>query len=265
MSRGSLTRRRFLTLPLALLLAPAARALGEGDARRTSYEADASILYGALRYRVAGSIDEQVDRAAGRYEVRMEGQGTSFSNRAEASGVLRDGRWAPLQSRSWVKIAGREGRSEVMYDYERRAVQYRSRSETFFLGRVRVIDDLLPLPQGVHVDDTMSALLNHADGFWRPGPGGTLETRVVRRRREPREGVEETAGVRHAEIVPVALRLDADQSGATRTASFDLTHFSSWALADRPAQVVFGPDGRPQQVTSRLMFGTSLTVRFQPA
>jgi hypothetical protein len=264
MSRESLTRRRFLTLPLALLLAPGSRAFGEGDGRRTTYAADASLLYGALRYRVAGNIDERVDRATGRYEVRMEGQGTSFSNGAEASGVMRAGRWAPLQGRSWVKVAGREGRAEVAYDYDRQVVQYRSRSETFFLGRVRVIDDLLPLPAGVHIDDTMSALLNHADGLWRPTPAGTLETHVVRRRREPREGVEETGGIQHAEIVPVTLKLEADQSGVTRTASFDLTHFSTWALPDRPAQVVFGPDRRPQQVSSRLMFGTSLTIRFQP-
>jgi hypothetical protein len=246
-------------------LAPLHRAFGEAQARRTGYEAEASLLYGALRFRVAGSIEEWVDRASGRYEVRMEGRGTSFSNRAEARGVLLDGRWAPRQSRSWVTIAGREGQSDVVYDYDRRVVQYRARSETFFLGRLRVIDDLLTIPAGVHVDDTMSALLNHADGYWRPGPGGVLETRVVRRRREPDEGPEETGGVRHAEIVPVALRLGADPGGGARTASFDMTHFSTWALAGHPAQVLFGPDGRPQQVTSRLRFGTSLTIRFQPA
>jgi hypothetical protein len=142
MSSTLLTRRRFLTLPLALLLAPGARAFGEGDGRRTSYAAKASILYGALRYRVAGSIDERVDRAAGRYEVRMEGQGTSFSNRAEATGILLEGRWAPLQSRSWVKIAGREGRSEVAYDYERRLCTT-ARSGPSFSGAARV-DDVCP-------------------------------------------------------------------------------------------------------------------------
>ena len=265
MSSGSLTRRHFLTLPLALLLAPVARALGEGGARRTSYDAEASVLYGALRFRLAGSIDERVDRAAGRYDVRIEGQGTSFSNRGESSGMLREGRWAPLHSASWVKIAGREGRSEIAYDYERRVAQYRSRSETFFLGRVRAVDDVVPLPPGVHVDDTMSAFLNHADGYWRPGPSGALETRVVRRQREPREGVEETAGTVRAEIVPVTLNLDGEQAGGVRTVSLDITRFSAWALADQPARIVFGPDGRPQQLTSRLMFGTSLTVRFLSA
>src|SRR5262245_62925186 len=111
MSSTPLSRRRFLTLPLALLLAPVSRALADADGRRTTYAADAKLLYGALRYRVAGSIDERVDRAAGRYEVKMEGQGTAFANRAEASGALVDGRWAPVQNRSGGKIGGREGDS----------------------------------------------------------------------------------------------------------------------------------------------------------
>src|SRR5262245_41478957 len=137
MSSASLSRRHFLTLPLALLLAPVSSALADGGTRRTGYEAEASLLFGALRFRLAGSIDERVDREAGTYDVRMEGQGTGFSNRGESSGVLREGRWAPLRTASWVKVASREGRTDIAYDYERRLVQYRSRSETFFLGRVR--------------------------------------------------------------------------------------------------------------------------------
>jgi hypothetical protein len=206
-----------------------------------------------------------VEPAAGRYEVRVDGQGTTFANHAESTGVLRDGRWTPMQSRSWVKIAGREGRTEVAYDYERRLVQYRSRSETFFLGRVRLVDDIVPLPPGEHVDDTMSAVLNHADGYWQPGSDGVLRTRMVRRQRDPREATHEASGTHRAELIPVTLKLDGEGSGGTRTAFFDLTHFSAWAIAGKPAKIVFGPDGRPKEVTSRLMFGTSLTVRFQPA
>jgi hypothetical protein len=263
MSSAPLTRRHFLTLPLALLLAPPARAVAETGTRRTSYEAEASVLFGALRFRLAGTIDERVDREAGRYEVLMEGQGTRFANRSESRGALLTGRWAPLSSVSWVKIAGREGRAEVAYDYPRRAVQYRSRSETFFLGRLRVVDDVVPLPPGLHVDDTMSALLNHADGYWRPGPGGTLSTSVVRRERMAREATEEKAATLRAEIVPVTMTVEADGPGGARTVSVDLTHLSSWALAGHPARIEFGPDGRPRQVTSRLMFGTSVTVRFR--
>ena len=262
MSSAPLTRRHFLTLPVALLLASAMPARGDGVARRTPYEAEARVLFGTLRFRLAGHIDERVDRETGWYEVRMEGEGTAFANRGESSGVLRDGRWAPLRTASWVKVAGRESRSEIAYDYERRQVQYRSRSETFFLGRVRVVDDVVALPPGVHVDDTMSAFLNHADGYWRPGPGGTMETRVVRRQREPREAVEEATGTVKAEIIPVVLHVDGEQAGVVRSASLDISRFSTWALPDEPARIVFGPDGRPQQLSSKLMFGSSLTVRF---
>src|SRR5262245_42542970 len=262
MSSASLSRRHFLTLPLALLLAPVSSALADGGTRRTGYEAEASLLFGALRFRLAGGIDERVDREAGTYDVRMEGQGTGFANRGESHGVLREGRWAPLRTASWVKVASREGRTEIAYDYERRLVQYRSRSETFFLGRVRVVDDAVTLPPAVHVDDTMSAVLNHADGYWQPGPGGILETRVVRRQREARESVEETTGTLRAEIAPMILHLQEEQASGMRTATMDISRFSTWALPDQPARIVFGPDGRPQQVTSRLMFGTTLTVRF---
>jgi hypothetical protein len=108
----------------------------------------------------------------------------------------------------------------------------------------------------------MSALLNHADGYWRPGPGGILSTSVVRRERMAREADEKAATLR-AEIVPVTMTVEGDGAGGTRTVSVDLTHLSSWALAGQPARIEFGPDGRPRQVTSRLMFGTSVAVRFR--
>ena len=219
------------------------------------------MLYGALRFRLTGGIDERLDREAGRYDVRIEGQGTSFSNRGESSGVLRDGRWAPLHSASWVKIAGREGRTEIAYDYERRLVQYRSRSETFFLGRVRAVDDVVPLPPGVHVDDTMSAFLNHADGYWRPGPGGTLETRVVRRQREPSEGVEETAGTVRAEIAGDAEPRER-AGGRGRTASSTSRRFSTWARRPTGADVFSRTAGRAADVAPHVR--TPLTTRLCP-
>jgi hypothetical protein len=265
MSSTRSTRRHFLTLALVPLLLPCARALGDVAGRRSTYESEATILYGALRFRVAGTIDERVDRAAGRYEVKMEGQGTGFANRAESSGVLRDGRWVPLHGASWVRIASREGKADVAYDHERRLVQYRAQSETFFLGRLRTVDDVVAIPPGEHVDDTMSAVLNYADGQWQPGPDGVLRTRAVRRRQDPKEATEETGGTHRAELVKVALTLDPEQPDGLRAGYFDLTNFSSWAVAGKPAKVIFGPDGRPQQVTASLMFGTSLSIRFLPA
>lgn len=258
-----LSRRHLLTLPLALMLGPVADVVANGESRRRStYEIEVDILYNALRYRLVGGIDELVDRAGGRYEVRLEGEGTGFANRGESSGLLRDGRWVPLHTGSWVHIAGRDGTLDITYDHDRRVAQYRSRSETFFLGRLRVVDDVVPIPAGIHIDDMASAFLNHADGRWRAEPGGDLETRMVRRQRDRREGVEEISGTHRAEIVPVTLKLATDAASGKRIALLDLTRLSSWALEDKPAQIVFGADGRPEVITSRLMFGTLLTIRF---
>ncbi|MGH7332458.1 MAG: hypothetical protein ACREKS_06855 [Candidatus Rokuibacteriota bacterium] len=262
MSSRQLSRRRFLTLPLILTLEPVAAALARSESGRLRYECDVGVLYNALRYRMTGTVDERIDRAGGRYEVRIEGQGTGFDNRAEASGVFRDGRWVPLRGRSWAKIAGREGRAEISYDPDRRVAHYRSRSETFFRGRLRVVDDVVAFPVGAHVDDMVSAILNHADGYWLPQAGGVLETRMVRRRRAPREGSEETSGEYRAEIVPVVLKLVPGSGDGKQTALFDMTGFSAWALPDRPARIVFEVDGRPEVVTARLMYGSTVTIRF---
>jgi hypothetical protein len=262
MSSAHLSRRHFLTLSLALLLAPGARASGE--TRRLRYECDVRVLYGALRYRLAGDIEERVDTARGTYEVTIAGEGTGFANRGKSSGVFRDNRWAPLAGESWVKIAGREGRAEIAYDYERRTAHYRSRAETFFLGRVREVDDVVAIPPQARVDDMVSAILNRATGHWPPSPGGVLETHMVRRRRAPREGEEEVQGQHRAELVPVALKLVPGPVPGKHTAAFDLARFSSWAVPGSPAAIVFGTDGRPETVTSRLMYGTTFSIRFAP-
>jgi hypothetical protein len=261
MSSARLSRRRFLTLPLVLALEPVAAALARAESSRFRYECDVAVLYNALRFRMTGTIDERIDRAAGRYHVTIEGKGSAFANRAESSGMLRDGRWVPLLGRSWGKIAGREGQTEISYHHDRRVARFRSRSETFFLGRVRAVDDEVAFPGGGHVDDMVSAVLNHADGHWRPEPGGVLETHMVRRRRAPREGSEETSGEYRAEIVPVVFKLVPGPSAGKRTVLFDLTGFSTWALPDRPARIVLEADGRPEVVTARLMYGTTFTLR----
>jgi hypothetical protein len=266
-----LSRRHLLTLAMAFALAPRPGAAGAGAAaadsqsRRIGYEAEVAAFYAALHFRLTGVIDERVDRVGGHYAVTYEGEGSRLASRGETTGMLRDGRWLPLRTRSWVHIAGREGHLDVGYDYERRLVHYRARSETFFLGRLRVVDDTLPLPPRVHIDDTMSAFLNLADGRWRPGPGGALETRMVRRRRARREGFVEASGEFRAEIVPVFLRFEGDRASGRQTALVDLTGFSSWAQQDEPAQIVLGADGRPELITSRLMYGTTFTIRFLPA
>ena len=83
MSRNPMDRRQFLTLPLAMVLAPLGplRALAGPEARRATYAVDVGILYGLLSFHLDGTITEAVDRAAGRYEVKMAGEGDGIAHR----------------------------------------------------------------------------------------------------------------------------------------------------------------------------------------
>ena len=254
-------RRAFLGGALALALGPALRALALAAPRTAGYSARVAILYGVLNFELVGRIDESVDHGGGRYDVHAEGQGAGISNRVESSGVLREGRWAPVRTLSLFLVHGRESRSEVSYDHARRRIEYHSRSETFFLRRLRVADDVVPMPEGTQVDDVMSATLNYAERRWAPQPDGTLVTQVVRRRRGLREGPDDVEPAYRAELVPFVLRVTTDAGTGKPTALFDLTRFSSWAREAEPARIVFGPDRRPELVTSSLILGTSVTVR----
>lgn len=259
--RGSmLTRRAFLSLPLALALSPLARARGETANRTATYEVDVGILYHLLSFHLTGTIAESIDRSRWRYEVHVEGQGSGIMNRTDSRGVWRDGRWAPTRTQSLIVVYGRESRLDVAYDYAARTVDYRSRAETFFLRRLRVAEDVLRIPDGMHVDDALSATLNYAEGLWSPRADGAFETHVVRRRRPPTEGADDVEKRYYAELVPLVLKVAADPETGKPTALFDLSRFSSWAREDRPARIVFGPDRRPQAITSSLMLGTGVRL-----
>jgi hypothetical protein len=258
-----LDRRTVLGMALAWALVPARRAAGAVDARKGGFTARATLLYGLFRFEESGTIQEAIDRAAGRYEVRITGQGQEMTTEIESTGVLIDGRWAPVRFQDRFVVYGRESRLEITYDYARRLVQYRGRSETFLLRRIRVTDDTLPLPAGVHVDDVISATLNHSEGRWPPEPSGTLVTRVVRRQRGQREGPDDVERGYRAELVPFELRVGPGADGRA-TALMDLTRFSSWAREDEPARIVFGADRRPEAITATLILGTSLAIRIVP-
>lgn len=256
-----LSRRELFGLALALALAPARAARAAVERRTAPYAADVGILYGALSFRSAGTIEESVDRAAGRYEVKVLGQGDGIETTVEGSGLLREGRWAPARTTGLFLVYGRETRTHVDYHYDRREVEYRSRSETFFLRRLRVADDRVALPAAMHVDDVISATLNYADGRWRPEADGSLRTHVVRRQRVAGEGPDDVQKSYRAELVPLLLRVEPDRETGRTTALFDMTRFSSWAREDRPARIVFGNDRRPATISSSLMLGTSVSIR----
>src|SRR2546428_13755893 len=129
MSRYRVDRPQFLTLPLRLLLAPLLvstapwRAHAGPEARRTAYDVDVGVLWDAMTFHLPGALEEAVDRAAGRYEIKAVGQGSKIQNRVESRGMLVDGRWAPLEATPRFLVAGRETRSQTRYDYDRRRIE----------------------------------------------------------------------------------------------------------------------------------------------
>lgn len=263
MSRKVIDRRQFLTLPLALFLAPLARPQAALETSRVPYGVDVSLLYGALTYRVEGTMTEAIDRPGGRYDVAIVGEGDGIATRVESVGALRKGRWVPLSSRSFFSVKGRESRSEITYDYARGSVEYHFKGETFFLRRLRVVDDVVPIPAGRLVDDSISATLNYADRLWPPGADGSFVTHVVRRKVATNEGPDDVQTRYRAELVPFKLEIGVDTATRKPIGHFDLTRFSSWAKRDQPALVTFGPDRRPEHLSLPMILGTSVQIRLK--
>ena len=259
-----LARRTVLGMALAWALARPRRAAAEADARKGTFSARATILYGAFRFEESGVIEETIDHGAGRYDVRITGRGQEMTTEIESTGILREGRWAPVRFTDRFVVYGRESRLEITYDYARRLVRYQGRSETFLLRRLRMTDDTLAVPAGARVDDVVSASLNYAEGRWPAEADGRLVTQVVRRQRIPGERPDDAERRYRAELVPFELRVGSDASGRA-TAVLDLTRFSSWAREDEPARIVFGADRRPETITATLVLGTSLAIRIGPA
>src|SRR5260370_42692409 len=137
---------------------------------------------------VEGTLSERVDRAAGSYEVKIAGEGDGIANRIESSGVLLNGRWAPQESPSFFSVKGRKSRSDIAYDWTRRTIAYHFRGETFFLRKLRVAADVVPVPGELHVDVSLSAVVNYADARWLAQEGGRDPTGVLRRRKAEGEG-----------------------------------------------------------------------------
>jgi hypothetical protein len=257
-----MNRRHFLTLPLALAVAPLSRVFAAVAPRKGDYAADVAILYRVFTLHLAGTMDEVIDRVAGRYDVTISGEGSQIANRIESRGVLRDGRWAPVRTTSWFNVVGRESRTTLVYDYGARTADYHYRGETFLLRRERKAQDVLSLP-AAHVDDAISAILNYADGRWPAEADGTLRTRVIRRRRRANEGPDDVDTIYHAELIPVVLKIGPDPESGKPGALFDMSGFSSWAREDRPARIVFGADRRPELIATSLILGTSVTIRLR--
>ena len=254
-------RRDVLMMPFSLLIRPLAVTAGDIDVYTATYSADVGILYDMLTLHLRGHIEETIDRRNGHYRVVATGEGSSIRNRFESSGVLGAGRWKPIRTKSHFDVRGRQSETDVAFDWSKREVRYQAQGETFFLRRVRRVDDILSVPEGVHIDDVMSATLNYADKRWPAEPDGIQRTLVVRRRRAENEGPDDVAAAYRAEIVPFEMKPVRDSSGKS-TASFDLSRFSSWAKPSEPARIVFAASRRPEMIATSMILGTSVIIRF---
>lgn len=255
-----IARRALLAGALAWVLSPARGASGAVETQRATFTARVAIMYGLLRFEETGTIEESIDRPAGRYEIHVTGRGDEVSTEIHSAGVLRNGRWTPTRFEDHFAVYGRQARLQITYDHARGTAAYHGRSETFLLRRLRAVDDVVPLPPGVHVDDVISATLNYADGRWPAEPDGSLTTRVVRRQRRPREAPDDVDSVYRAELVPFVLRVSVDAAGKP-VAVFDLTRFSTWAREEEPGRIAFGADRRPESISASLILGTSIDIR----
>lgn len=227
-----------------------------------AYEAKLGVLFNLLTYTLAGNATVDVDRTAGRYRVAMNGSGPGVTASSESTGIIRDGRFMPTETRSLYTIAGRENRLALSYDYERGAVSYHVLAYTLLLGRRRQLDDVVRLAPGQHVDDLISAVLNFAADALDVDPDGEFRITVVRRARPANEGPDDVSPTGyHAELSTMRFHAVPDAGTGRLTALVDLTGFSSWARPSRPARVIFGADRFLESVTSSLILGTTFTLR----
>ena len=258
-----LTRRQLLAgLPAGLLLMRGwAHGLEHGRAV-LGYQLDLSVLFNFLTFSLTGTVVQEVDRRAGRYQVTMEGKGTAISTKTEATGIIRDGRFKPVESRSVHIFRGRQNTSTTTYDYEGQRIELHAVTHTLLLGRRRQVDGVLALPPGHHVDDLVSTELNFASNTLERDADGTYHTLVVRRARAEDEGPDDVSPDGYqVELVPLRFRPSPDVATGRLTALVDITRFSSWARSHQPARVTFAPDRRLESMQSSLILGTRLSVR----
>ena len=258
-----LTRRQFLGLPIACLLLPRIAATAEGPHRKIfSYQADIGVLFDLLTFHVTGTVTEEIDYTANRYRVVLTGEGTGVTQRTEATGIIRAGRFLPLESLSVGTVRGRESRFLVKYDHDHGTAAYHSVAYTLILGRRRQVDDVVTLPAGQAVDDLASMMLNFVANRLEKDAEGYYRTAIVRRAKAENEGLDDvSANGYRAELVPFRFRTTTDPATGLLSAQVDITRFSSWARSNQPARVTFDKARHVESVRSSLMLGSTFTVR----
>jgi hypothetical protein len=261
-----LSRRAFLAAPLPLFLLPRAISAAAPGLQPFDFLVDVGVLFDMITFALKGTVVREIDPAAGRYRVTMTGEGDKISLHTVASGVIRQGRYMPVELHSASTIRGRESKLELRYDHDRGTVEYHAVSYTFFLGRRRQVDDVLKLPTDRAVDDLLSAELNFAANTLDREPDGTYHTYIIRRARPDNEGPDDVSpsGYR-AELIPLRFQVVPDEAPGRLRALIDITGFSAWARRNQPARVIFGPDRHVESVQSKLMLGTTFKARLATA
>jgi hypothetical protein len=204
---------------------------------------------------------KEIDHTAGRYRIGMDGEGDSISLHTDARGMIRQGRFMPVEIHSHSTIRGRESRLDMLYDHDRGTAEYHSVMHTFFLGRRRQVDDMLKFPADRRVDDLLSAELNFAANMLEQDPDGMYRTFIVRRSRPEDEGPDDvSASGYHAELIPLRFQAVPEGASGRLRALIDIASFSSWARRNQPARVTFGTDRHLETVESKLILGTTFKV-----
>ena len=259
------SRRAFLTASLPLLASQRAT-LAQGSPQAPTREVfdcsvNMGVLFNLITFALRGTVVKEIDHTAGRYRVSMNGEGDSISLHTDARGMIRQGRFMPVQIHSHNTIRGRESRLDMVYDHDRGTVEYHSITHTFFLGRRRQVDDTLKLPADRRVDDLLSAELNFAANMLEQDSDGMYRTFIVRRSRPEDEGPDDvSASGYHAELIPLRFQAVPEGASGRLRALIDITSFSSWARRNQPARVTFGPDRHLESVETKLILGTTFKV-----
>jgi len=261
--KSILSRRQFLLLGAPILLA--GRQVGAAGVSRSqgTYRVDVGVLYGILSLSLTGVVVEEIDWSAGRYRVRLEGKGVGMAHRTEAEGIIRGGRFLPLESRMQQTVRGRDSTVLITYDHARGQVEYHSVGYTLLMGRRRQVDDVVQVPPGQPVDDLPSAHLNFVANKLETDSDGSYRAFIVRRAWRDNEGPDDVSpsGYR-AMLAPVRFLVAPDPVSGRLRGQLDMTSLSSWARPGEPARVTFDAARHLESVHSSLILGTTVTVQF---
>lgn len=256
------SRRQFLLLSLPFLLTGRPACAGDVTRNQSTYRVDVGVLYGLMSLSMTGTVVEEIDWPAKRYRVRVDGQGPGATMRTDTGGIIRDGRFLPLETKLRQTLRGRDTTVSVTYNQVDGLVEYHSVGHTLLLGRRRQVDDVVRVPAGQVVDDLVSAYLNFAANKLETDRDGTYRALIVRRARKEDEGPDDVSpsGYR-AELVPLRFRVTPDPQTGRLTGQLDMTGFSSWARPGRPARLTFDSARHLESVHSSLILGTTVTVQ----